>query len=172
MIHSSEYWTHAVFSMSDSEYQTRFRTAQSHRLWFCLIFSILIFTGFIFGTDARAGTTNFLVHGILKEIKPEDHQLVISHETIPGFMDAMTMPFNVKDDAILTNVTAGAEIVFQLHVTETESWVDGIKQITTSPTNTNRVLTSSKTDPTLQAASPSPAIHHASNPLRNYKFTN
>ena len=140
--------------------------------WFCLLLSILIFTGLISGTVARSETTNFFVHGVLKEIRPAEHQLVISHEYIPGFMDAMTMPFNVKDDTILTNVTAGTEITFQLHVTETESWVDAIKQINASPANTTRVLTSSKTNLNLQAAPPAPAIHHSNNPLRYYKFTN
>src|SRR6266567_3536339 len=77
--------------------------------------------------SSQAGTTNYPVRGVLKEIKQDEHQLVIAHDDIPNFMEAMTMPFNVKDDAILTNVAGGEKITFQLHVTKTESWIDHIE---------------------------------------------
>src|SRR5262245_50924168 len=73
--------------------------------------------------SSPAGTTNYTVQGVLRGVKPEDHQLVIAHEAIPNFMDAMTMPFRVKDAAILTNLAIGRKITFQLHVTQTESWI-------------------------------------------------
>ena len=72
----------------------------------------------------EAAITNFFVHGVLKGVKQDEHQLVIAHEAIPNFMDAMTMPFNVKDAGIFTNVAIGEKITFQLHLTQTESWID------------------------------------------------
>src|SRR5262245_6082959 len=89
---------------------------------------MLAFT-LVLQTTSQASTTNYSARGLLKEIKSADRQLVIAHENIPDFMDAMTMPFNVKDVTLLTNVAVGAKISFQLHVTETESWVDDVKQL-------------------------------------------
>ncbi len=113
-----------------------------------------------------ASTTNYFVRGVVKEVKGEEHQLVIAHEEIPQFMEAMTMPFHVKEQKFLTNVVAGEKIAFQLHVTETESWIDGIERVkgpltpTLSPSDGERENTNS-------ASSAS-----ARNPLRHYKFTN
>jgi protein SCO1/2 len=42
-------------------------------------------------------------------------------------MDAMTMPFQVRDPKILENVKPGDDITFQLHVTDKDHWIDGLK---------------------------------------------
>src|SRR5437868_5959565 len=96
------------------------------RRWVLLV--ILMLAALFVATAANASTTNYSVRGVVKEIKSAERQLVIAHESIPDFMEAMTMPFNLKDETILTNFAAGQKITFQLHVTETESWVDDIKQ--------------------------------------------
>ena len=38
---------------------------------------------------------SFHTRGVVKEVRPTT--LVIDHEAIPDYMDAMTMPFNVKE---------------------------------------------------------------------------
>src|SRR5689334_13298461 len=38
----------------------------------------------------------FLVKGVIQELKPDGKTAVIKHEDIPGYMKAMTMPFEVK----------------------------------------------------------------------------
>jgi len=76
---------------------------------------------------ARAGLTNYSGRGLVMEIRPGERQVVVAHDAIPEFMDAMTMPFNVKEATLLTNLTVGAKIRFLLHVTETESWIDDIE---------------------------------------------
>ena len=43
-------------------------------------------------TFSQAATTNYFVRGVLKEVKQDERQLVIAHEEIPNFMEAMTMP--------------------------------------------------------------------------------
>src|SRR5882757_3891682 len=68
-----------------------------------LVYLIMGIAGVLPATLSQAATTNYFARGIIKEVKPGGHQLVIAHENIPNFMDAMTMPFNVKDAAILTN---------------------------------------------------------------------
>jgi protein SCO1/2 len=128
--------------------------------------------GLILPTWSQAGTTNYLVHGILKEVNRDQHQLVIAHEKIPDFMEAMTMPFSVKDAAILTNVTPGEKITFQLHVTENESWVDRIEPLDSSQYPATGLSASSKSALQPEVKTASAATGHSGNPLRNYKFTN
>src|ERR1044071_1281345 len=72
----------------------------NHLMWHRLL--VLVLAGVVLSASAPAGETNYPVRGVLKEIKPDEHQLVISHEAIPGFMEAMTMPFNVKDPVLLS----------------------------------------------------------------------
>ena len=102
--------------------------------------------------------------GIIEEIQPDAKTIIIQHEAISNYMAAMTMPFKVKTQVELADFQRGDEITFQLHVTETESWVDQIVKIGTVP------LTENKTKAGLSAEKIS-AIH-LENPLLDYKFTN
>jgi protein SCO1/2 len=126
--------------------------------------------------QARADATNYFARGILKEVNGATRQIVITHEKIGNFMDAMTMPFNVKDAALLTNLPAavGRPITFQLHVTETESWVDHVEPLAAPP-----APGLSRTAPTESGSHPAAAVartanpaSRAHNPLRYYPFTN
>jgi protein SCO1/2 len=72
-------------------------------------------------------TRNFTVRGVVREARPAKSQLVVKHEEIPGYMDAMTMPFQVRDPKILESVKPGDAITFQLHVTEKDHWIDGLQ---------------------------------------------
>lgn len=68
----------------------------------------------------------FPASGIVEALKPEKQLVVIKHQVITNFMGAMTMPFKVKNQGELSGLQRGDEITFQLHVTETESWVTNI----------------------------------------------
>jgi len=139
--------------------------------WLALL--ILGFAGILPPKSSQAGTTNYFVRGVLKGVKPDEHQLVIAHEDIPHFMDAMTMPFRVKDAATLTNVAGGEQITFQLHVSETESWVDHVEQLAVPDSGASGGLPAlSKSDSHSEAQTNSAAFGRAKNPLRDYKFTN
>jgi len=60
------------------------------------------------------------------------HQLIVRHEDIPNFMKAMTMPFAVKDPAVLDHAQIGQRIKATLVVTDTESWLEEV-QVTAQP---------------------------------------
>src|SRR5579872_4054479 len=111
-----------------------------------LAFLISGWTGILPPTPSQAGTTNYFVSGVLKGVKPSEHQLLIAHEAIPNLMDAMTMPFNVRDPAILTNVAIDRRITFQLHLTETESWVDHIELASAAGSTESRLPVLLKSD--------------------------
>ncbi len=139
-------------------------------LRFLLSLLILIFgmTGMVRPATAQGGITNYIGRGVLKGIKQDEHQVVIAHEDIPHFMDAMTMPFNIKDAGILTNVAVGDQVTFQLHVTETESWVDHIEQSHFGRPPAGNLPASSE----IQATSKPSVSAGSRHPLRDYKFTN
>jgi protein SCO1/2 len=132
-----------------------------------LAFLIFGFAGFL-SPASQAGTTNYLVRGVLKELS--ERQLVIAHEAIPNFMEAMTMPFNVRDKAIPTNLATGDRISFQLHVTENESWIDHVQRLNVSPSLASGLPVLSQNDPH-PAVNPT-ETNRSRNPLRDYKFTN
>ncbi len=74
-----------------------------------------------------AGPQIFTVKGVVREIRPGNREVVIRHETIPGYMAAMTMPFTVKDPGELAGVGPGDTVQFRLNVTETDGWIDQIR---------------------------------------------
>lgn len=88
-----------------------------------LIVALLISHGMVWAEEAR----DYTVRGVVREARPAKSQLVVKHEEIPGYMDAMTMPFTVRDPKILESVKPGDAITFQLHVTDQDHWIDGLK---------------------------------------------
>ena len=139
-----------------------------------MIQNMLLVVGFaaLLPMTCLAGTTNYLVRGVLKEVKQDELQLVIAHEAIPNFMEAMTMPFHVKDPAVLTSVAVGKAISFHLHVTETESWIDHIETLGASQSMPAGFRALSEISLIPEVKNNSSATNQSSNPLRTCKFTN
>jgi protein SCO1 len=70
----------------------------------------------------------FSVKGVIQELRLEQKSVAIKHEAVPDYMEAMTMPFKVKEPSELTDLRPGDEVTFRLSVTQTESWIDQIKR--------------------------------------------
>ena len=98
--------------------------------------------------------------GVVLAINPDKKEIVIRHEAISNYMTAMTMPFRVKSAGTLAGLQDGDEILFQLHVTEIESWVDQLVRTGTS----SRPLV-----PLVPAKLP---VLQPDQSLLDYKFTN
>jgi protein SCO1/2 len=60
---------------------------------------------------------HFHAQGIVLAIDQPNQILTISHRAIPGYMEAMTMPFHVEAARDLEQVTPGSHVDFQLKVT-------------------------------------------------------
>ena len=86
---------------------------------------------------APAGTNTqvFQAKGVIVEVLPTEKTVRIQHEEIPGYMPAMTMPFDVKDTNELAGLAAGDSVAFRMTVTETDGWIDQIKKLNSSPVN-------------------------------------
>ena len=84
----------------------------------------------------RPGATDtsilvFHTKGLVKGVD-EGGGLTVEHEEMPGYMAAMTMPFNVKDKNDIEGINVGDEISFKYTVTSEDSWIDNIKLLRSS----------------------------------------
>jgi protein SCO1/2 len=100
----------------------------------------------------------FAAIGVVREIKADGRTLVVKHEAIPNYMDAMTMPFKVKEPGELAGLRTGDKIRFCLRVTDTESWVEQISK-------------TGKTSPEESKPASAPAARKPRHPLLDYPFT-
>ena len=115
---------------------------------------------------APAGTREFAVQGVVKKVEAQNGRVIVAHEAIPGFMDAMTMPFRVREPGALATVRAGDSISFRLSVTAEQSWIDNVIKIGAlrpGPSATTGGLTN---------AAPSSVASRPRHPLLAYAFTN
>jgi protein SCO1 len=74
----------------------------------------------------RTSLQIFPALGVVQELKSDGHTVVIKHNAISNYMEAMTMPFRVKDPKELAGLRAGDEVTFRLLVTTEESWIDQV----------------------------------------------
>jgi protein SCO1 len=77
----------------------------------------------------------YTVRGIVREIAPDRTKATIRHETIPNYMPAMTMPFNVRNTNELNGVSPGDTITFRLTATEDTHWIDNVRKIGAATNN-------------------------------------
>jgi len=163
----------ANFSRSDSSFlhQNVKRSAV-----YCRFAGIILLLSFIFvsgcsqqdrdahGPASPAQSQHFAVRGIVREIKPDGKTAVIAHEEIPGYMEAMTMPFRVKDTNELAKVTVGDQVTFRLVVTQDDGWIEGLEKKGANldlPPSRDLFREVREVDPL-----------KVGDPLPNYRFTN
>ena len=65
--------------------------------------------------------------GLVLRVDPAHKTVVVSCEEIPGYMNAMVMPFHVKDTKTLQGLQPGANIDFDLMVDNNASFVENIR---------------------------------------------
>ncbi len=64
--------------------------------------------------------------GKVLTVEKDKHLVTVSHEEIKDFMDAMTMPFTVRDEWVFDQVAPGDQITATLVVDGTESWLENV----------------------------------------------
>ena len=77
----------------------------------------------------EASVRSFAARGVVKDLKGDGRTVVLSHEAITNYMDAMTMPFKAKEPQEVMALRPGDQVMFRLSVTETESWIDQVAKI-------------------------------------------
>lgn len=71
--------------------------------------------------------------GQVLAVRPETSEILVRHEDIKGFMPAMTMPYRVKDAALLQGRAAGDLITATLTVEPELAWLSAITKTGTAP---------------------------------------
>jgi Cu/Ag efflux protein CusF len=62
----------------------------------------------------RAGPQSWVARGIVRLTLPDQGAVFLTHEAIPGLMDAMTMGFLVAEPGLLDGLEPGDRVVFTI----------------------------------------------------------
>jgi protein SCO1/2 len=90
------------------------------------------------GLTAACGRTEpppkeYQLKGQILSLQPEQKQVLVKHEDIPGFMAAMTMPYSVSEASLLEGKAPGDLITATLVVAETTAHLSAITKTGTAP---------------------------------------
>jgi protein SCO1/2 len=78
-------------------------------------------------TGTAWGGKRYPVTRIILKIDPSHRSFVASIAAIPGYMEAMSMPFTVREVKELASLRPGAYVEFTLVVDKDDSWAEGIR---------------------------------------------
>jgi protein SCO1 len=80
------------------------------------------------GCSKNSGTdvVTFPLRGEVVRIDSAQLRVTVSHQAIPNYMNAMTMPFKVHEAGLLRGLSVGDSIQATLAVSHTESWLEQI----------------------------------------------
>jgi protein SCO1/2 len=81
--------------------------------------------------ESEAQARYYQLKGTVISVDRGHQQIIVDHEAIPGFMEAMTMSYTVKDDAALEQLKAGDRITARVVVTSQGMWLDNVKIVQT-----------------------------------------
>ena len=71
--------------------------------------------------------------GQVVALDPASSLITIAHEKIPDFMEAMTMPFNIKDSALFRGVEVGDSVRGVVALQRPEMWLDSLTVVWKMP---------------------------------------
>ncbi len=74
--------------------------------------------------EASGAAQRYEVKGKVVSADQANHKVTIAHEEIPGYMEAMTMPFTLLDDWVYPELKPGAQIQATLVVDQGRSWLE------------------------------------------------
>jgi protein SCO1 len=79
--------------------------------------------------DSDEKVDNYDTRGVVRGFSPDRSTIEIQHETIPGFMPSMTMPFVARNPKEITDLKIGEPIAFRMAVTQKDFWIENVKRI-------------------------------------------
>ena len=87
------------------------------------LLSAITFTLFL----CSAAPRRYPATGLVLAVDPEQRTITISHQAIPGLMDAMAMPFHVQPSTNLATLHPGDPVAFTLSVDRNSSWASDFR---------------------------------------------
>lgn len=91
-------------------------------------FHALILALFAFSASAQTNQQFYPAQGVVIKVNPAKQTVTIKHETVPGYMDAMIMAFDVKDTNELTGLAPGDVVTFRIVDEKNDGWIDQIQK--------------------------------------------
>jgi protein SCO1/2 len=88
------------------------------------------------GGASDAPAREYQLQGQILAVRPERSEVVIKHEDIKGFMPGMTMPFKVKDEALLQGKEPGDLVSAMLVVGEVDAHLRTLEKTGHAPLDT------------------------------------
>lgn len=82
---------------------------------------------FVLAGQACIAAARYTASGLTVSVDRAHQTVVISHESIPGYMDAMMMPFHVRDAKLLAGIDPGMRVDFTLMVDAHSSWIEQMR---------------------------------------------
>lgn len=86
----------------------------------------MVVVALLSGGSAGAAEKEYAVSGMVLSVDPAAKSFTVSHERIEGFMDAMTMPFEVRQPDELRALVPGAIVEFTLVVGDQNAYATRI----------------------------------------------
>lgn len=80
----------------------------------------------IAGSLAARPVQRYPVTGLVLSVDAPHATVLVSHDPIPNYMDAMTMPYRVDDPRVLANLKPGERIKFTLVVGKSSSYISNV----------------------------------------------
>jgi protein SCO1 len=96
--------------------------------WLSVLITILT-TACHLAEEAR----RYELAGQILAVRPESREVLIKHGDIKEFMPGMTMPFKVRDEALLKGMAPGDLVSAQLMVGVNEAWLATLEKTGTAP---------------------------------------
>jgi protein SCO1/2 len=78
------------------------------------------------GSPFAFGEQRYSAKGLVLKVDRPHQTIIVSCQSIPGFMDAMVMPFSVKEAKELTDLKPGAMIDFTIVIEQNLSQAEGV----------------------------------------------
>ena len=89
-----------------------------------LIFALLLAVACV--TPSTGPQHRYSIKGIVVSVDKKGATVTIAHEAIPGYMEAMTMPFKLKDERLLKDLAEGDSVQATLVVAGLRSWLEDV----------------------------------------------
>ena len=126
------------------------RMAQVTRAVRGLALATLIVSGLVSCSHQQSGKElRFEIKGRVVSVDRRGSTVTISHEAIPGYMEAMSMPFKLKDERLLNDLAEADRLQATLVVAGLRSWLEDVVVMreTVDPSSLSKAETSVEPKP-------------------------
>ena len=100
------------------------------RYFLFILFSVFLFTACeksqTQSQNASADAKRYALKGTVVAVDKAKKKATIKHEEIPGYMDAMTMDFPIREDWVWEDLTPGADVFAEMVVDADGYWLEKI----------------------------------------------